>query len=94
MFELIASVDHKICLEELYTSDVYPSVDFNPDTFPGLIFKMRKSAKYPKCCVLIFATGKIVITGCKTREQINQAFNYVRALVNNYKKRTTELGRV
>ena len=62
-----ASVDQKICLEALYQSEHYSNCDFNPDTFPGLIYKIRKD-KYPECCLLIFATGKIVITGCKSRE--------------------------
>jgi len=38
--------------------------------FPGLIYKMAK----PKIVLLIFASGKIVLTGAKERIDIYQAF--------------------
>ena len=57
------SVDHKINLEALVHSNHKSFCTFNPDTFPGLIYQMTK----PKMCLLIFASGKIVVTGAKTR---------------------------
>jgi transcription initiation factor TFIID TATA-box-binding protein len=58
------SVDHKINLESLsHNKDHKPFCTFNPDTFPGLIYQMQK----PKMCLLIFTSGKIVVTGAKTR---------------------------
>jgi len=47
--------------------------DFNPDTFPGLIYHMQS----PKICLLIFASGKIVLTGAKTRQDIDTAFKAI-----------------
>ena len=73
------SVDHKISLEDLFHSNEQshyqdkPNCTFNPETFPGLIYQMKK----PKMCLLIFASGKIVVTGAKTREDIDTAFTNI-----------------
>jgi transcription initiation factor TFIID TATA-box-binding protein len=39
---------------------------YEPELFPGLIYRMIE----PKIVLLIFASGKIVLTGAKTREDI------------------------
>lgn len=41
--------------------------------FPGLIYRMIK----PKVVLLIFVSGKIVLTGAKVREDIYTAFNQI-----------------
>lgn len=61
------SVDFKIQLESLFQSSHSIFCDFNPDTFPGLIYHMVD----PKICLLIFASGKIVLTGAKNRYDID-----------------------
>jgi len=43
---------------------------YEPELFPGLIYRMMK----PKIVLLIFVSGKIVLTGAKVREEIYQAF--------------------
>jgi len=43
---------------------------YEPEVFPGLIYRMSE----PKCCFLIFSTGKCVCTGAKTREDVRDAF--------------------
>ena len=45
------------------------NVDFDPDRFPGLTYKIDN----PKVCALIFRSGRIVITGAKTLEDIETA---------------------
>jgi transcription initiation factor TFIID TATA-box-binding protein len=45
--------------------------------FPGLIFRMQE----PKVVLLIFSSGKIVLTGAKKREQIYEAYNKIKALL-------------
>ena len=37
------------------------NVEYEPDRFPGLVYRLF----IPKVVILIFSTGKIVITGCK-----------------------------
>ena len=39
---------------------------YEPEQFPGLVYRMKD----PKTVVLIFGSGKIVITGAKCKEQV------------------------
>ena len=55
---------------------------YEPELFPGLIYRMMK----PKIVLLIFVSGKIVLTGAKVREEIYQAFE----LICKYHPRTLE----
>ncbi len=43
--------------------------DYNPDTFPGLIFRLKD----PKTATLLFHSGKLVCTGAKSLEQVERA---------------------
>jgi transcription initiation factor TFIID TATA-box-binding protein len=43
---------------------------YEPELFPGLIYRMVN----PKIVLLIFVSGKIVLTGAKVREEIYRAF--------------------
>lgn len=47
-----------------------PTSSYEPEVFPGLIFRMMS----PKVVLLIFMSGKIVLTGAKTREEIDLAY--------------------
>ena len=46
---------------------------YEPELFPGLIYRMIK----PKIVLLIFVSGKIVLTGAKVREEIYEAFELI-----------------
>lgn len=46
--------------------------------FPGLIYRMMK----PKVVLLIFVSGKIVLTGAKVREEIYMAFNQIYSVLS------------
>jgi len=43
-----------------------PDVDYNPDTFPGLVYRL----KTPKVTALIFKSGKMVVTGAKSISEL------------------------
>ena len=43
---------------------------YEPEQFPGLIYRMD----VPKVVILIFATGKLVITGAKAEQDVHEAF--------------------
>ena len=47
----------------------FPNVEYRPEVFPGLAFKLRK----PKSCALIFSTGKMVCTGTKSEREARKA---------------------
>lgn len=55
---------------------------FEPEIFPGLIYRMVK----PKIVLLIFVSGKLVITGGKQREDIQLAFDNIYPILLEYKK--------
>ena len=64
-------------------------VAFEPEIFPGLIYRLipdkspndENNEKPPNIVFLIFASGKIVISGGKNRHQIYEAFNKVYPLL-------------
>lgn len=58
-----------------------PNVMYEPEQFPGLIYRMKN----PKVVLLLFTTGKLVVTGAKREEEIYTA-------VENVLNTLTELG--
>jgi len=55
---------------------------YEPELFPGLIYRMMK----PKIVLLIFVSGKIVLTGAKVREEIYQAFEMIYPVLSDFRK--------
>ncbi|EJD46116.1 TBP-domain-containing protein [Auricularia subglabra TFB-10046 SS5] len=55
---------------------------YEPELFPGLIYRMLK----PKVVLLIFVSGKIVLTGAKVREEIYAAFNTIYTVLCEFRK--------
>jgi len=55
---------------------------YEPELFPGLIYRMVK----PKIVLLIFVSGKVVLTGAKVKEEINTAFNNIYPILKSFKK--------
>ena len=74
-------VGFKISLEGLSTQNKYCS--YEPEVFPGLIYKMIE----PKIVLLIFVSGKIVLTGAKERNQIYDAFKKILPVLQKHKKK-------
>jgi len=60
---LNAEVNLEIAAEQL------DNVMYEPEQFPGLIYKMDE----PRVVLLIFSSGKMVITGAKSEEEVAQA---------------------
>ncbi|KAL1374245.1 hypothetical protein pipiens_018197 [Culex pipiens pipiens] len=46
---------------------------YEPELFPGLIYRMVK----PRIVLLIFVSGKVVLTGAKVRQEIYDAFDNI-----------------
>uniref|UniRef100_T1IML2 TATA-box-binding protein n=1 Tax=Strigamia maritima TaxID=126957 RepID=T1IML2_STRMM len=55
---------------------------YEPELFPGLVYHMIR----PKIVLLIFVSGKIVITGAKCRSELQEAFNNIYPILKIYKK--------
>jgi len=61
----------------------YKDSEYNPSVFPGLIFKIKE----PKSTVLIFSTGKFVITGIRKIEDIDKVVSQIIKIIKkNYNK--------
>ena len=54
---------------------------YEPEIFPGLIYHMLE----PEIVLLIFVSGKIVLTGAKERNEIYDAFNKIYPLLYKFK---------
>jgi transcription initiation factor TFIID TATA-box-binding protein len=80
---IVGSCDIKfpIRLEGL-ASKHHPFSSYEPELFPGLIYRMIK----PKIVLLIFVSGKIVLTGAKVREEIYQAFETIYPTLSDFRK--------
>lgn len=55
---------------------------YEPELFPGLIYRMVK----PRIVLLIFVSGKVVLTGAKVRQEIYEAFDNIYPILKNFKK--------
>ena len=62
-----ANVHGKIDLEA--AANILDNVMYEPDQFPALIYRMGD----PKVVILVFASGKLVCTGGKSREMVDVA---------------------
>jgi len=85
---IVGSCDVKfpISLESLSSEHTIYST-YEPELFPGLIYRMH----VPKIVLLIFASGKIVLTGAKTRKDIEVAFEAIYNVLNKFKKKNKPL---
>lgn len=83
---IVASTDVKfpIRLENLAHSHS-SFCSYEPELFPGLIYRMV----YPRVVLLIFVSGKIVLTGAKERADITTAFENIYPVLTEYRKVTT-----
>ena len=72
-----ANVGGKVDLEA--AAAIMDNIMYEPEQFPGLIYRIQE----PKVVMLIFSSGKTVITGGKTREQVEEAVEMVRGFLRD-----------
>eukprot|EP00903_Cladosiphon_okamuranus_P017736 g16328.t2 len=86
---MVATTDvgFPIRLEGLVASDQASFCNYEPELFPGLIYRLQT----PRICVLIFVSGKVVLTGAKSVEQLEAGFKAVYPLLLRFKKATVLL---
>lgn len=75
-------VGFPISLEGL-SGQHYKFSTYEPELFPGLIYRMKD----PKIVLLIFASGKIVLTGAKNKKDIYEAFDNIYPVLKKHKKK-------
>ncbi len=71
---IVASADLEVELNLDAIVFGLPNCEYEPEQFPGLIYRLKK----PKVVLLLFGSGKIVCTGAKTREDVENAIVEVR----------------
>ena len=86
-----ADATFKISLMKLYIHLIKKTnykgksfVAYEPEQFPGLIYRMIE----PNIVLLIFVSGKLVLTGGKVREDIYQGFKKIYPLLSKFKIET------
>ena len=72
-----ANVGGKVDLEA--AAAIMDNIMYEPEQFPGLIYRIPE----PKVVMLIFSSGKTVITGGKTREQVEEAVEILRGFLRD-----------
>jgi len=61
----------------------YAHCSYEPEMFAGLIYKMRA----PSVCLLIFVSGKLVLTGGKSRAELEQALDNIYPVLQDFRKK-------
>lgn len=81
---IVASCDvnFPVCLEALAFAH-HQFCSYEPELFPGLIYRMFD----PKIVLLIFVSGKVVLTGAKERNDIYDAFDKIYHVLTSFKKK-------
>ena len=80
---IVASCDVKFPIRLEGLANTYLKFcSYEPEMFPGLIFHMLE----PKIVLLIFVSGKIVLTGAKKREDIYRAYQKIIPILSQFKK--------
>ena len=65
-----------------------PPPQYEPELFPGLIYRMVQ----PKIVLLIFVSGKVVLTGGKVRNEIYAAFEQIYPVLQEFRKASSSAG--
>ena len=60
---------------------------YEPELFPGLVYRLPE----PKCVLLIFVSGKVVLTGARTEEAMTVAFQKLFPVLLEFRKRNIVL---
>lgn len=65
---------------DLYTlSKEVKAVDYEPEQFPGAIFKISESRT-----VILFKNGKMICTGARTEAEVKSVLSYVAKIMSKY----------
>lgn len=65
------SLEHDIPLEKM--AAVLSNTEYNPEQFPGLVIRIKE----PKTSALIFSSGKVVCTGARSMEKVEESIQKI-----------------
>ena len=66
-----SSLEHAIPLEKMAAT--LSNTEYNPEQFPGLVIRIKD----PKTSALIFSSGKIVCTGARSMDKVNESIKKI-----------------
>ncbi|MCJ7430684.1 hypothetical protein MUO83_05670 [Candidatus Bathyarchaeota archaeon] len=72
-----ATLNQKVDLNAVVKG--YPGVEYRPEQFPGLIYRMDE----PKVVILLFASGKLVGTGAKKEQDVHDAVHKLHGILED-----------
>ena len=67
------NMGNKINLNKVVMSLSFESIEYEPEQFPGLVYRISD----PKVVALLFSSGKIILTGGKTMEDIERGVAFL-----------------
>jgi len=80
---MVGSCDVKFPIDlESFVMEHNQFSSYEPELFPGLIFRMVS----PRVVLLIFVSGKIVLTGAKVHGQIMEALENIYPILTQFRK--------
>ena len=65
------SLNHDIPLEKMAAA--LSNTEYNPEQFPGLVIRIKE----PKTSALIFSSGKIVCTGARSMDKVEESIKKI-----------------
>ncbi len=66
-----SDLKHDVPLEKMAAT--LSNTEYNPEQFPGLVLRIKE----PKTSALIFSSGKIVCTGARNMQQVDEAIQKI-----------------
>ena len=77
---MVASADLHASIDLYNLSRDMRSVDYEPDQFPGAIFRSEN----PKGVLIIFKNGKMICTKTKTEADVKRVLEHVAQIMSKY----------
>lgn len=65
------SLEHDIPLEKMAAT--LSNTEYNPEQFPGLVIRIKE----PKTSALIFSSGKVVCTGARSMQKVEESIDKI-----------------
>ena len=75
------NLGENIDLDELIITLGFENAEYDPEKFPGIVYRDKQHA----CVVLIFRTGKIVVTGAKSKKSVEKSIQKIRDILQEHK---------
>lgn len=78
---MVCSYDYgnKINLNKVVIALSFETIEYEPEQFPGLVYRIRDS----HIVALLFSSGKIILTGGKTIEEVETGIAYLEQKLGN-----------